>query len=95
MGVPAFFWCDLRPVFANVLADLKLAQLRDQPGPQRQTKKQRRQRGKRSAKGRVLEHAKRREVAEQLFVEQPIEHLIGPREEPLQGVLDMDCRASL
>ncbi len=26
VGVPAFFWCDCGSVFANVLADLELAQ---------------------------------------------------------------------
>jgi hypothetical protein len=34
VGVPGLLMMRLRAVFADVLADLKLAQLADQPGPQ-------------------------------------------------------------
>ena len=64
-------------------------------GPSARHKKQRGERGERSPKRGVLEHAKRREVVEQLFVEQPIEHLVGPRQEPLQGMLDVGAARTL
>ena len=44
-----------RPVFADVLADLKFAQLGDEPRAQRQAQKQRGQRRERGAKRRVSE----------------------------------------
>ncbi len=90
-----FLLVRLRPVFPDVLADLKFAQLGDQPRPQRQAQEQRRQCRERGAKRGVLEYAKGREVAKQLFVEQPIEHLIGPCEEPLQGMLDVAASRTL
>ena len=60
VGVPAFFWCALRAFFADVLADLKLAQPLDHERPDQQADEQRRQAGKRGAKRQVAEDAKRR-----------------------------------
>jgi hypothetical protein len=62
----------LRPVFANVLPDLKVAQLGDQPGPQQQTQAQRRQAGERRAHGDIAEHAQRAELREELLVEEVV-----------------------
>src|ERR1700683_5191296 len=85
-----------RPILANVLPDLKLAQLGDQPRSQRQTQKERRYRGKGGAKRGVPEHAERREAVKQLFVEQPIEHLVVvARDKPFQGVLDVRASRTL
>ena len=70
-----FLGVRLGAVFADVLADLKFAQLADQPGPQRDAQQQRRQAGERGPEGRVLEHPERRKVVEQLFEEQPVKHL--------------------
>ncbi len=59
VGVPAFFWCDFGPFFADVLPDLKFAQLVDQPRPQRDAQEQRRQAGECRAEGGVPEDAER------------------------------------
>ena len=74
VGVPAFFWCDLRAFLADVLADLKLAQLADQPRPQRDAQEQRREAGESRAERDVAEDAERADVAVKLFVEEEVEH---------------------
>jgi hypothetical protein len=52
VGVPDFLQVRLRPVFADVLADLELAQLLDHPRPDEERDQQRRERGKGGAKVR-------------------------------------------
>ena len=75
VGVPVFFRCDLRPVLANKLADLELAQLLDHPGTDEQRDQQRRERGKGGAKGEVAEDPERVKERKQLFVEQPVKQV--------------------
>ncbi len=72
MGVPDFFWCDLRPVFADVLADLKFAQLLDDVGADEQGDQQRRERRKGGAEREIAKDPERVKEREQLFVEQPV-----------------------
>ena len=67
-----------RTFLADVLADLKLAQLGDQPRTQRDAQEQRRQAGKRRAKRGVAEDAERADVWEKLFVEKVIKHSLPP-----------------
>ena len=63
-----------RAFLTDILPDLKFAQLGDEPRPQRNAKKQRRQAGKRRAERGVAEDAKRADVGKQLFVKKVIEH---------------------
>ena len=65
----------LRPVVANVLADLKLAQLLNHPWADEERNEQRRQRGKSGAEGQVTEDAERVKVNVQLFVKQPVKQV--------------------
>ena len=52
----------LRPVFADVLPDLELAQLANQPGPEDDAKEQSRQARKRRPERDVAEQAKRAKI---------------------------------
>ena len=62
VGVPALAWCALRPVFADVLADLKFLELADQPRAQRQGKKQRGHAGVGGSKSNVVKQVEDVEV---------------------------------
>jgi len=62
----------LRPVFAHVLANLKLMQLLNHPGADEQRDQQSRQRGKSGPERKVAEDAERVKEREELFVEQPV-----------------------
>jgi hypothetical protein len=59
---------------ADVLADLKLPELLDQPGAERDAQKQRGEARESRAHGSVAENAERAYVPVELFVEQKIEH---------------------
>ena len=73
-GGAGFLLVRLGSIFADVLADLKLAQLADQPGAQRDAEEQRGQAGERGAGGDVAEDAEPRDQRRQLFVEQEVQH---------------------
>ena len=77
----------LRALFADVLPDLKLAQLVDQPRAERDAEEQRRQAGERGAEGGVAEDAERADVSLQLFVER--NRASELRHEPFQRLLDL------
>ena len=63
-----------RAFLADVLSDLKFAQLVDEPGPQRDAQEQSRDAGERRAEGSVPEDTQRAGIPVKLFVEQEIEH---------------------
>jgi len=62
----------LRSVFANVLANLELAQLLNDPGTDEQRDQQRSKRGEGGAKSEIAEDPERGERTKKLFVEQPV-----------------------
>src|SRR5579864_7553343 len=64
----------LRTVLANMLADLILPELRDQPRTQHDREQQRGDACHRRADGRVLEKPERRIVMEQFLVKKPVKH---------------------
>src|SRR2546430_6450528 len=72
-GCARFFLMGLRSFFANILADLELAQAIDNQRSDNQSCEQCSKAGKGSAKSQVTKDAERREVVEQLLVQQPIE----------------------
>ena len=72
-GRAGFFQMRLRPVFADELADLELAQLLNDPGADEQRDEQRRERGKCSAESEVAEDPEGVKERKELFVEQPVE----------------------
>ena len=74
-GRAGFFQVRLRPVFADVLADLELAQLLNHLGPDEERDQQRRERGKGRAKREVAEDPERVKERKQLFVEQPVKQV--------------------
>src|SRR6202012_216865 len=63
----------LRSLFADVLADLELAQFVDHVGTDEQRNQQRRQRRKRGTKGQIPKDTERAEIRKQLLIEQPVE----------------------
>src|ERR1017187_5900013 len=72
-----FFLVGLWAILADVLADLKFAQLADQPGSQKDTEEERRQAGKQSARGDVAEYAEGTNRGIELFVQKPVEHRLS------------------
>ena len=70
----------LRPIFPDKLADLKLAQLLDDPRTNEQRDQHRGQRCESSAKGQVAEDPERVEERVELFVEQPVKQLASKAE---------------
>src|SRR5690349_13784782 len=67
----------LGPFLADVLSDLQLAQLADQPRPEYQREEHCGEAGVNRAHGDVPEHVEWREVALQQVVEKVVEHLSG------------------
>jgi hypothetical protein len=55
--------------FPNVLADLKIAQLVDEPRAESDTQEQRRQAGESRARSRIAEDAERADVLVELCIE--------------------------
>src|SRR5258706_997239 len=66
----------LRPLFANVLPNLQLAQFANQPGPKHQSQKHRGQASVDSANGDVAKYVKRTEIFLQDMVQKVVEHLM-------------------
>ena len=64
----------LRAVFADVLADLELAEPSDQPGAKDDAQKQRGHAGEGGAKGQIAENPEGREVLVQNLIEEPVKH---------------------
>ncbi len=62
----------LRAVFADVLADLELAQLLDHIGTDEQRDHERSERGKGGAKRQIPEDAEGSEVREKLLIKEPV-----------------------
>src|SRR5215472_16474052 len=98
----------LRPVLADVLADLKLAQTADQPRPQQNSHQQRGDAGHARTEGGVLENPERRIEMEQLLVTQPVQHWPfsmtpfgasplagGSAQKFLEGLFDMNAAGAL
>src|SRR5579862_275546 len=92
----------LRPIFPNMLADLKLPQPCDQPGPQQHRQEHRRDAGHGRPESVVLEDSERRMwvVTEQVFVAEPEEHWSVPSpfvrsQEPFHCELDVNPARSL
>jgi hypothetical protein len=67
-----FFLVIFRTLFADVLADLKFAQLLNYEWPDEQSDQHRGEAGKRSAEGQIAEDAERPEVGEEFLIKQPV-----------------------
>ncbi len=94
-GRAGFLLVRLGSFFANVLADLELAQLGDQPRSQRDAEKQRGQAGEGGARGYVAEDAERRNHRRELFVEQEIQHVYASTfSVNFQGTFHLDAARS-
>ena len=72
VGVPAFFWCALRTVLADVLADLKFAQLLNHKRPDEQGDQHRGKTGKGGAKRQIPEDAEGSEVGKKFLIKEPV-----------------------
>src|SRR5580692_4431702 len=79
-----FFLMRLRPLFANVLPDLEIAQPLNHDRPHDQAREKRGEAGKGSAKRQITKNAERREIMIELQVEQPVE----------QSASDTSCQLS-
>ncbi len=73
-----FFLVRLRPVLADVLPDLELAQLINHKRPDKQRDQERRKRSKSRPKRDVAEDAERGEVGKELLIEQPVQQRGSP-----------------
>lgn len=74
-GRAGFLLVRLRTFFADVLADLELAQLLDDEGTDDERNEKGRERREGSAEGQIAKDAERVEERKEILVEQPIEHM--------------------
>ena len=100
VGVPAFFWCDCGPSSRMCWPIWNSRSRAMNHGPNRTKISHRGQARHRRAKRRVLKNAKWREIVEQVFVSEPVEHgsaspafLRG--EKLLQGALHVNAARAL
>src|SRR6267154_2414121 len=67
----------LRTFLANIMADLQLAQLADQPGPEHQREEHSGKARVNRAKGDVAKYVERAEIFLQDVIEKVVEHLVA------------------